>query len=74
MTRKQYRKKVMQLQRKLTAWAKKKRLVYSKNTDRISAPNWGCLITLGPHEGEVLRSYAQAWETIEYVFNGVTLK
>lgn len=68
MTRKQYRRKVMQLQRELTAWMKKKGLVYSKYTDRVSVPNWGRIITLGPHKGEALRSYAQAWETFEYVF------
>lgn len=74
MTRKKYRRKMMQFQRSLTAWAKERGLVYSKNTDRVNTPNWGHVITVGPHKGEILRSYAQAWETIEYTFKGVTLE
>lgn len=73
MTRKQYRRKMMQLQRDFTAWAKKNGYEYSKNTDRVNTPNWGCVITVGPHKDEILRSYAQMWDTIEYIFKGVDL-
>lgn len=73
MTRKQYRRKMMQLQRALGFWLKKNGHAYSKNTDRVNTPNWGCVITVGPHKGEILRSYAQTWDTIEYVFKGVDL-
>lgn len=39
-------------------------------TDRISTPKWGAIILTGPHKGEVLRSYEQAWNTINAIING----
>lgn len=79
MTRKQYKRKMMQFQRNVTAWAKQNGYAYGKNTDKINMPNWGRVITTGPHKGEILRSYAQAWETVKDVLgttdflNGISL-
>jgi hypothetical protein len=45
-------------------------LIKKMITDRIGTPKWGSVISTGPHKGEVLRSYQQAWDTINAVING----
>ena len=67
MTKKQYKRCVMKVLRTLkTKYAPDKKMI----TDRISVPKWGTIISTGPHKGEVLRSYQQAWDTINAVING----
>lgn len=69
MTRKQYKRKMMQLQRNINKYAEEKSLPKSKNTDRVSTPNWGTIITIGSQKGEILTSYKQAWEIICETFS-----
>lgn len=67
MTKKQYKRYVMKTLRRLKVnYAPDKKMV----TDRISTPKWGAVISIGPHKGEVLRSYEQAWNTINAIING----
>ena len=40
------------------------------NTDRINTPKWGTVIPAGPNKDEVLRSYQQAWDTVNAIING----
>lgn len=67
MTKKQYKRYVMKTLRIFkTNYVPDKKMI----TDRISTPKWGSVISTGPHKGEVLRSYQQAWDTINAVING----
>lgn len=67
MTKKQYRRYVMKTLRIFKAkYVPDKKMI----TDRIGTPKWGSVIPTGPHKGEVLRSYQQAWDTINAVING----
>lgn len=67
MTKKQYKRRVMETLRGFKAkYVPDKKMT----TDRISAPKWGTVIPSGPHKGEVLRTYQQAWDTISTVING----
>lgn len=64
MTRKQYKAKMRQLYRNFNREAKKNGTKPLAKADRIGYPNWGSIIKAGPHEGEKLVSYQQAWNTI----------
>lgn len=71
MTRKQYKRKIMMMQRNLRAYAIENNLPYEKvKTDRVSTPNWGILITTGKHKGEKLISYSQSWDIIKEILKG----
>lgn len=67
MTKKQYKRRVMESIRTFRS-----KYVFDGKiiTDRISTPKWGSVISTGPHKGEALRSYQQAWDTINAVING----
>lgn len=54
MTRKQYRRKMMQLLRNIKKYNEENELCKFKNTDRVSTPKWGTLITIGTQKGEIL--------------------
>ncbi|MDC0697738.1 hypothetical protein [Blautia wexlerae] len=67
MTKKQYKRYAMKALRTFKAkYVPDKKMI----TDRISTPKWGAIILTGPHKGEVLRSYEQAWNTINAIING----
>lgn len=67
MTKKQYKRCVMEALRIFKSkYVPDKKMI----TDRIGTPKWGSVIPTGPHKGEVLRSYQQAWDTINAVING----
>lgn len=67
MTKKQYKRNAMKAFRIFKAkYMPDKKMI----TDRISTLKWGSVIPTGPHKGEVLRSYQQAWDTINAVING----
>lgn len=67
MTKKQYKRCVMEALRIFKVkYVPDKKMI----TDRIGTPKWGYVIPAGPHKGEVLRSYQQAWDTINAVING----
>lgn len=67
MTKKQYKRHAMKALRIFKAkYVPDKKMI----TDRIGTPKWGSVIPTGPHKGEVLRSYQQAWDTINAVING----
>ena len=67
MTKKQYKRNTMKAFRIFKAkYVPDKK----KITDRIGTPKWGSVISAGPHKGEILRSYQQAWDTINAVING----
>ena len=70
MTRKQYEKKMMQLQRNLNIFAKEHGMKISKTVDRVGTPKWGTIIEIGSHKGEILRSYQQSWEVISETLKG----
>ena len=64
MTRKQYRRKMMQLFRNIKKYNKENGLSKFKNTDRVTTPIWGTVIMTGSQKGEILTSYNQAWKMI----------
>lgn len=64
MTRKQYVRKMMQVQRTIYKYAKENGLKKAQKPDRVLTPNWGTIITVGSHKGERLCSYRQAWDII----------
>lgn len=67
MTKKQYKRNAMNVFRIFKAkYMPDKKMI----TDRISTPKWGSVIPAGPHKGEVLRSYQQAWDSINAIING----
>lgn len=67
MTKKQYKRRVMETLRIFKSkYVPDKKMI----TDRISTPKWGAIILTGPHKGEVLRNYEQAWDTINAIING----
>lgn len=66
MTKKQYKRRMMESLRIFRSnYVPDEKMI----TDRISTPKWGTVISTGPHKGEVLRSYQQAWDTINAVIN-----
>lgn len=73
MTRKQYEKKVRQLQQNLVKYNKKTNGSKIVNADRVNRPNWGYLIPYGAHAGEVLRTYQQAWDMVSECLKGTDL-
>lgn len=70
MTRKQYRKKMRQVQRNLARLSKETGGRKFTTADRVQIPLWGSVIVAGKHEGEVLRSYEQAWSMIADALKG----
>lgn len=72
MTRKQYVRKMMQVQRNIEKYAKENGLKPSKKSDRVGAPKWGTIIQIGSHKGERLSSYSQAWDIITETLKGTT--
>lgn len=67
MTKKQYKRHAMKAFRIFKVkYVPDKKMI----TDRIGTPKWGSVIPTGPHKGEVLISYQQAWDTINAVING----
>lgn len=70
MTRKQYAKKMRQLQRNLNKYAKEHGMKISKTADRIGTPKWGSEIIIGSHKGEKITSYAQCWELMKELLTG----
>lgn len=67
MTKKQCKRRVMETFRTFKSkYAPDKKMV----TDRVNTPKWGTVIHSGPHKGEVLRSYQQAWDSINALING----
>jgi hypothetical protein len=65
MTRKQYRRKAMQLMRNINKYAKENGIKTSKRTDRIAVPNWNAMSEIN---GTPIRSYNQAWELLLKTF------
>lgn len=70
MTRKQYEKRVRQLQRNIARYAKKTGCRRITRADRVNVPIWGTVIVGGKHAGETLRSYKQAWGVMRDAFKG----
>ena len=70
MTRKQYVKKVRKLQENLNIFAKENGMKISKTANRVGTPKWGTTIEVGSHKGEVLISYAQAWDVMKEILHG----
>lgn len=64
ITRKQYRRKMMQFQRNLNKYAKEHGLAPSKHTDRVPTPHFGTVMLAGKYKGQVLSSYEQAWDIV----------
>ena len=73
MTRKQYKKKVRQLQRNIARYAKETGGRRITRADRVNCPIWGTVIGVGSHKGETLRSYKQAWEMMSEALKGTDL-
>lgn len=73
MTRNQYVKKVRQLQRNLDRYAKETGGKRVPRADRVLTPIWGTVIYYGKHEGQVLRSYQQAWDMMAEALRGTDL-
>lgn len=70
MTKKQYQKKVRQFQRNVARYAKEtggKRITCA---DRVNTPKFGTVIPCGKFEGQTLRSYQQAWDTMYEILKG----
>lgn len=70
MTKKQYKRRVMETLRTFNQSKAKSVMRKRMMTDRIGVPKWGAIISTGPHKGEVLRSYEQAWDSINAIING----
>ena len=68
MTRKQYVKKMRQLNRDIDQQARKAGMKPKGKSDRIPVPHWGWIIPVGSHKGEKLVSYAQAWDLTSEIF------
>lgn len=73
MTRKQYRKKVRQLQRNIARYAKETGGKRIPRADNVNIPKFGTVMTAGIYEGQVLRSYNQAWEMMAEALKGTDL-
>lgn len=73
MTRKQYKKKVRQLQRNIARYAKETGGRRIARADRVNTPIWGTVITAGKYAGQTLRSYKQAWEMMSDALRGTNL-
>ncbi len=73
MTRKQYNKKMRQLQRNLFLFGKANGMGPYKSADRVAPPHWGTIIPTGKHAGERLTSYAQAWDMVSDCLKGSDL-
>lgn len=64
MTKKRYVSKVRQLQRNLARYAKENGSNKIPQAEKVGTPRWGSEILEGRHQGEILRSYQQAWDTL----------
>ena len=66
MKKKQYRRRMMETFRRLSKETGQK----IHNTDRINTPKWGSVIRVNcSHKGEILTSYAQAWDIVNEIVN-----
>ena len=70
MTKKQYEKKMRQLRRNLKKYAKENDFYKPFKEDQIKTPTWGVVICAGKHQGEILRTYQQAWDMISEIMRG----
>ena len=70
MTKKQYEKKMRQLMRNLKKYAKENGYYKPFKEDQIKTPAWGVVIGAGKHQGEILRTYQQAWDMLTECLNG----
>ena len=70
MTKKQYEKKIRQVQRNLAKYSKENGFRPLKTADRIQIPHWGTVIVWGKHQGEILRTYQQAWDMVSETLRG----
>lgn len=73
MKRKQYERKMMQLQRNIDKYAKENGLKRTQKPDRVSIPNFGSIIKYGKYQGQVLRSYKQSWDMVYDVLKNTDL-
>ena len=73
MTKKQYAKKVRQLQRNIARYAKETGGRKVTTADRVRVPNFGAVIGAGKYEGQTLRSYKQAWDMMADALKGTDL-
>jgi hypothetical protein len=73
MTKKQYEKKVRQLQRNIPRYARETGGRRVTRADRVNTPNFGMVIPCGKYEGQTLRSYKQAWDMMYDVLKGTDL-
>lgn len=73
MTRKQYEKKVRQLQRNIARYAKDTGGKRITRADRVNIPNFGTVIQIGKYEGKTLNSYKQAWDMMSDALKGTDL-
>ena len=73
MTKKQYVKKVRQVQRNIARYAKETGGRSIHTADRVRIPSFGTIIPAGIHQGEVLRSYAQCWDMMSHALKGTDL-
>ena len=73
MTRNQYVKKMRQLQRNIARYAKETGGPRITRADRVLIPIWGTVIPCGKYEGQVLRSYRQAWDMMAEALRGTDL-
>ena len=70
MTKKQYEKKMRQLNRNLKKYAKENGYYKPFKEDQINTPSFGVVIGIGKHHGEILRTYQQAWDLVSEVLRG----
>ncbi len=73
MTKKQYQKKVRQLQRNIARYAKQTGGKRITSADRVNTPKFGTVIPCGKYEGHTLRSYQQAWDMMYDVLKNTDL-
>ncbi len=73
MTKKQYEKKVRQLQRNIARYAKETGGRRVARADRVNTPKFGMIVPTGKYEGQTLRSYKQAWDMMYEVLKGTDL-
>lgn len=64
--------KAIQFQRIIAKHAKENGLKVPKTADRVNTPLWGTTVVIGFHKGEILTSYAQAWDIMKEVLSSGT--
>ena len=66
MTRKQYKRRMMEMYRKLKRYNPD-----FKYTDRVGRPQFGTILSTGSHAGEKIVSYKQVWGIINELYGGI---